>query len=145
MPRVSPSLNLCRSSLAYSDGTALLSRRIRFAYAGSLDVWQFPKGHPAVARLMFRLVEELRKVGREVDARYIEKDMFKMAQRFEETPTDTVFEQDIEFLSKLTNQPQDSLKLDISPSRVGGDSQKNERYTSRLKPTRVRPKLSWVD
>ena len=93
---------------------------------------------------MYRLVTELRKIGRVADARYTEQDMIKMAKRLLEAPNDTLYEQDVAFLAKLTNR-NESLAPNIVSSGAGGGSQMNPHSKSKLPPTAVRRKLSWVD
>eukprot|EP01043_Picozoa_sp_COSAG02_P018913 COSAG02_NODE_896_length_16125_cov_5.083489_2_plen_99_part_00 len=95
---------------------------------------QFPTGHPAIARLNVRLAQELRKVGRVVDAKYAEQEVVSYARSFSPTSsTETFFDQDVEFLAKVVHQQQSEEGADIKKTRPKLDSVGST------------PKLKWVD
>ena len=94
---------------------------------------QFPKGHPAIARLNVKLAQELRKVGRVVDAKYAEQEVVSYAQSFSSASTEMVFEQDVEFLATVANRQQNEH----------GAGVKNTK--SKLDCEETRPSLKWVD
>ena len=104
-------------------------------------VLQFPKGHPSLARLMQRLAKELHKVGRAVDARYLEEGVINYARQFSPPPRETIFEQDVEFLVAVASKESTSSAL------TAQGSVDRHKSASRSKPDACesRPRLKWAD
>ena len=94
---------------------------------------QLPRGHPAIARLNARLAQELRKVGRVVDAKCAEQEVISCSRSFSSMSKETIFEQDVNFVAKIVEQQQSGQ----------GSSLKKTR--SKLDSTGPRPSLTWVD
>ena len=104
-------------------------------------VLQFPKGHPSLARLMQRLARELHKVGRAVDARYLEEGVISYAKQFSPPPRETIFEQDVEFLVTVASKENTSS----APTAQRSVDRHKSASGSKLDACEPRPKLEWVD
>ena len=89
---------------------------------------------------MHRLAQELRKVGRVLDAKYIEKEVVSFARRLSTAPSETVSEQDAEFLAKLADRQQR-----LPPNTRADGAAESTRFGPQLDRAEPRPQLNWAD
>ena len=65
-----------------------------------------PEDHPTLLRLQFSMAQELRKLGREADAKFAENEARQFATRFSDSSVEPIYQQDAEFLMRIADQKQ---------------------------------------
>ena len=92
-----------------------------------------PEGHPTLLRLQYSMATELRKLGRESDAKWAEQEALQFARKFSDSDTEPIYQQDAEFL------------LGISGSLAAAKEKRERRNQENEQKKLVRPLKHWAD